>query len=209
MALAGKKKVEITSLDQLDLNAVYTYADYITWKFTERVELIKGKIFKMSPAPNSYHQEISANFVGIFYNYLKHKKCKVFSAPFDVRLPNPKVKSGRILNVVQPDMCIICDLSILDDAGCKGAPDIVIEILSSSTSKKDKKDKFDLYEQNGVKEYWLVEPFDKSIIIYTLNEKGKFVSLQRPMTEGDKIKTSIFKDLVIVVDEVFDRKENL
>ncbi len=176
MGTTVKQSKIITSLDQLDLNGTYTYADYITWQFSERVELILGKIFKMSPAPSSYHQEISSNLNGLFYNFLKKKKCKVYPAPFDVRLPNPKLKNGKIINVVQPDICVICDLNIVDEAGCKGAPDLIIEILSSSTSNKDKKDKFELYEQNGVKEYWMIEPFDKTAIIYVLNENKKFIA---------------------------------
>ncbi len=204
MGTTVKQSKIITSLDQLDLNGTYTYADYITWQFSERVELILGKIFKMSPAPSSYHQEISSNLNGLFYNFLKKKKCKVYPAPFDVRLPNPKLKNGKIINVVQPDICVICDLNIVDEAGCKGAPDLIIEILSSSTSNKDKKDKFELYEQNGVKEYWMIEPFDKTAIIYVLNENKKFIAYNRPYVITDKVQVHIFQDLIFDLAEVFN-----
>ena len=204
MGTTVKQSKVITSLDQLDLNGTYTYADYITWQFSEQVELILGKVFKMSPATSSYHQEISSNLNGLFYNFLKKKKCKVYPAPFDVRLPNPKFKKGKIINVVQPDICVICDLNIVDEAGCKGAPDLIIEILSSSTSNKDKKDKFELYEQNGVKEYWMIEPFDKTAIIYVLNENKKFIAYNRPYVNTDKVKVHIFQDLVIDLYEVFN-----
>ncbi len=200
----AKNKAPITSLDQLNPSAIYTYADYLTWQFNERVELIWGKIFKMSPAPNSYHQEISINVSTLFRNYLKRKKCKVYSAPFDVRLLNPKLKNGKILNVVQPDLSVICDLTKIDDAGCLGAPDLIIEILSSSTAEKDRTDKFELYEKNGVQEYWMIEPYDKTAIIYVLNENKKFIAYNRPYINTDKVQVHIFQDLIIDLSEVFN-----
>ena len=143
----------ITSLDQLDLNKKYTYADYMSWQFQERVELIKGRIFKMAPAPNRKHQEISGNLVHFISTFLWKKKCKFYHAPFDVRL----IKEGND-TVVQPDICVVCDLSKLDKQGCNGAPDLVVEILSSGNNRKELKEKFLLYEINGVQEYWLINP---------------------------------------------------
>ena len=118
---------EITNINQLDLSKTYTFADYLTWKFQERIELIRGKIFQMSPAPNRYHQRVSSNLHGMFWSVLKGNTCGLYSAPFDVRLINFKKSSdeNQIFTVVQPDLCIICDREKLDDKGCIGSPDLV------------------------------------------------------------------------------------
>jgi Uma2 family endonuclease len=123
----------------LDLSKSYTYADYLTWDFPERLELLLGKIFPMSPAPSTGHQDISSTLMGQIIQYFKNRGCKVFSAPFDVRLPSPseRKKPEYIDTVVQPDLCVVCDLSKLDKRGCLGPPDWIIEIMSPSTSKKD------------------------------------------------------------------------
>ena len=163
----------ITSLDQLDLNKKYTYADYLTWRLKERVELIKGKVFKMSPVPNVRHQRIASFLIRILGNHLEGKKCEVFSAPFDVRL-----KKEDQYTVVQPDLCVICDSNKLDEQGCIGAPDLIIEILSPGNSKKEMQDKFKLYEQAGVLEYWLVDPIREFVIVYHLNKDGVYSGSQ-------------------------------
>jgi len=112
-------------IEEPDLSGTYTYADYLTWQLGEMTELIRGKIFKMSPAPGSLHQKISGELFRQSANFLKGKKCQVFSAPFDVRLPlSNKSKSDReIITVVQPDLCVICDPAKIDERGCVGAPD--------------------------------------------------------------------------------------
>ena len=122
----------VTDINDLDLTKRYTYNDYLTWQFDEMVELIRGRVFRMSPAPLSAHQLISMEISGQIYDYLKGKKCKVVTAPFDVRLPLPpdRQTDAKIDTVVQPDICVICDLSKIDRRGCLGAPDWVIEILS-------------------------------------------------------------------------------
>src|ERR1700761_3418608 len=117
-------------LADLDINKVYSYADYLKWNFKERVELIKGKLFKMSPAPNRMHQKLSVHITGHLWNYLRGNTCNLYSAPFDVRLPRKSANDTDIITVLQPDICVICDESKLDDKGCLGAPDIVVEILS-------------------------------------------------------------------------------
>lgn len=158
-------------LADLDLNGVYSYADYCGWKFEERVELLKGKIFEMS-GPNRVHQKISGYLYVKIYNFLDGRKCDVYAAPFDVRLPKKSNEDKDIYTVVQPDICVICDEEKLDDRGCIGTPDIVIEVLSPSNNKKDLKYKYQIYEEAGVKEYWVVFPQDRSLMIYTLtNDK--------------------------------------
>ncbi len=193
----------ITDINQLDMDKTYSYADYILWKFQERVELFKGKIFKMSPAPSTSHQQISRTFAGNFYIFFKDKSCEFFTAPFDVRLLNKKKSTPEkdIYTVVQPDLCVICDVEKLDKKGCNGAPDLIIEILSPGNSKKEMDIKFDLYEEAGVLEYWLVYPEEKSVLIYILKE-GKYIGL-KPYTEGQTLKSTLFPDLEIELDKVF------
>ena len=125
----------ITNIDQLDLvNGIYTYADYLMWNIKDRVEILKGKIFKMSPAPTISHQGISFNLSGLFFMYFHNKPCKAFASPFDVVLKN---KNGKEDTVVQPDLCVVCDPEKLADGKrCQGAPDLIIEILSPGNSKK-------------------------------------------------------------------------
>ena len=196
----------ITDINQLDLTKKYTYADYLTWQFDEMVELIRGKVVRMSPAPNLSHQVVSSNFHVIIGSYLRKNPCMVFSAPFDVRLPLPleKQTANKITTVVQPDLSIICDRSKLDTQGCNGAPDWIIEILSPATSKKDLTDKFDLYQNAGVQEYWVVHPTDGTVIPYRLNDQGQYASPRpTPFAKGEKIPSRIFSDLVVDLEEVF------
>jgi Uma2 family endonuclease len=168
---------QITNFSELDLNGTYSYADYLAWKFEERVELIKGRIFKMSPAPNLKHQIISANLAGMLWNFFKKHECRVFNAPFDVRLEDSIKKANNAKNtitVVQPDICVICDINKLDDKGCIGAPDWIIEIVSPSTAERDLKVKKRLYEENGVREYWIVFPVEEFVQAFVLGENGKY-----------------------------------
>ena len=161
-------------LSDLDLSKTYSYADYLQWTFDDRLELIKGKIFKMTPAPASVHQRISWVISGELYSYLKNKNCQAYSAPFDVRLPRKgDNEDKKIFTVVQPDVCVICDPTKVDARGCTGAPDIVIEILSPGNNKKELDNKYDAYEEAGVLEYWLISPQDKSFLKYTLVD-GKY-----------------------------------
>ncbi len=191
----------ITNINQLDFNKRYTYADYLTWQFEEMVELIRGKLFKMSPAPNSYHQELSGNLSGLLWNALRRSPCKVFDAPFDVRLPSKK-DGETIYTVVQPDICVICDISKIDKRGCLGAPNLIIEILSQSTAQKDIKDKFEIYQEAGVKEYWIIHPEEQTLLIYTLDTAGIYQP-SRLLTKGDTVGVGVVEGLTINLDEVF------
>jgi len=189
---------------QLDLNKRYTYADYFTWIDDVRRELIDGFIKKMNPAPTKKHQIISSNIYGQLWNYLRKKKCKVFYAPFDVRLPKNGEKEGKdIFTVVQPDICIICDPDKLDDHGCLGAPDMIIEIVSSNNSKHDVKTKFELYQSHGVKEYWIVFPYESTIYVYLLDENNIYKNIGA-FAQDEKVKVNIFDDLFIDLAEVFE-----
>lgn len=193
----------IMDLSQLDLTKKYSYADYLTWKFTERVELLKGFIQKMSPAASVKHQRISANLLGEFYTYLKNKPCDIFSAPFDVRLinKNASTEDHQIFTVVQPDLCVICDQSKLDARGCIGAPELIIEILSLGNTKRDTQDKFQLYEENGVQEYWIVHPSDETVSVFDLiNDKYQ---LRTIYGNDEKIPALVLEDCVLDAVDIF------
>ncbi|WP_454058916.1 Uma2 family endonuclease [Elizabethkingia ursingii] len=191
--------MEITNINQLDLNKIYTYKDYLLWKFKEQVELYKGRVLKMSPAPSRMHQEISSNINRLLDKYFHLKKCKLYYAPFDVRFYDA---SGEIRTVVQPDLCVVCDESKLDERGCLGAPDLVVEILSPGNSKREMDLKFNLYQEAGVMEYWIVNPREKFILIYIL-ENGRFIGL-KPIIEGQSFKSVKFPELEINSEDIFE-----
>lgn len=190
----------ITNIDQLDLvNGIYTYADYLMWNIKDRVEILKGKIFKMSPAPTISHQGISFNLSGLFFMYFHNKPCKVFASPFDVVLKN---KNGKEDTVVQPDLCVVCDPEKLADGKrCQGAPDLIIEILSPGNSKKEMVNKYELYEEAGVREYWVVRPDYKEITQFVL-ENNKYRTLP-PIVEGTIIHSAIFPELSLQTEDIF------
>lgn len=189
----------ITDFNQLDLNKSYTYTDYLTWQFSERVELIMGKIFKMSPAPTSKHQHCITVLNYSFYNFLKGKSCRVFPSPYDVRLPlKPKIDN----NIVQPDITVICNPAKIEEEGCVGAPDIVVEVVSKSSVTRDLHEKYSLYEMAGVKEYWLVNPNDVSLLIFELDKNGKYQPT-KPLTMGDKATSQVLTGFSVDLDEVF------
>ncbi|GLU56662.1 Uma2 family endonuclease [Dyadobacter frigoris] len=196
--------MEITSLDQLDPNATYSYADYLKWRIDERIELIKGKIFKMSPAPATRHQLHVGEIYRRLSNHLYRNSCKVFISPFDVRLtPLKKSDSSKIYTVVQPDICVVCNPAKIDSKGCIGAPDLIVEVLSPGNTDKEMKEKFEIYEENGVKEYWLVEPDHHIVLVYKLNETGKFIGL-KPFTESEILTSEVVEGFEVLVKDIFD-----
>ena len=162
----------ITALSQLDPTKTYSYADYLTWKFDEFVELIKGKLMRPMAGPSRLHQRYLFNFTLIIGNFLRNKPCQAYFAPFDVRLTTAGANGDQqITTVVQPDICVVCDLAKLDDRGCVGSPDWIVEILSPGNTSRDTKTKFDLYEESGVREYWIVFPGVKTVAAYVLENE--------------------------------------
>ena len=149
----------------------------------------------MSPAPNRKHQEVAGNINRYFDLYFHNKNCKKYFAPFDVRLINftKSTDDNTVFTVVQPDLCVICDQSKLDKRGCIGSPDLVVEILSPGNSKKELGIKFNLYEENGVLEYWIVNPLEESVLIYSL-VNDKYVAA-KPLIDGEKITSPLFSEL--------------
>lgn len=180
----------------------YTYADYLKWTIEERFELIKGKVFKMSPGPATKHQVMVGFVFNKLYNHLQGKSCKVFVAPFDVRLPRKSVDDKSITTVLQPDVCVVCDPSKIDERGIIGAPDIVVEILSPGNNRKELANKYEVYEEAGVKEYWIIHPTEKTFFRYLLDAEGKFQP-QRLLTMGDEVRSDVLPDFVLDLEEAF------
>lgn len=195
----------ITELSQLDINKTYTYLDYISWQFQERVELLRGKIALMSPAPNLAHQRVLGRMHILMGQFLFDHPCQIFMAPFDVRLARRAAAAGDpIYTVVQPDLCVVCDTNKLDEQGCVGAPDLVVEVLSPGNSRKEMREKFDLYQEAGVLEYWLVDPDRKTIIVYLLDDQGVFMGKQ-PLTDQEIMETDLLPGFAMKLGEVFGK----
>lgn len=194
----------ITDISQLDPNGTYTYADYLKWRFDQSVELIKGRLYDMSPAPRARHQRIAMRALHDLLNHFGKQSCEVFTAPFDVRLPNPGYEPGfnnKVHTVVQPDICVICDPAKIDEFGCVGPPDWIIEITSPSTHKKDFNEKFDLYEAAGVREYWIAVPKSQEIYTYVL-ENDRYIE-RDTYEQGAKATSALFPELTLDLDWIF------
>jgi Uma2 family endonuclease len=196
----------VRSANDLDPTKTYTYADYLTWQLGEWVELLRGKLTRrMSPAPADLHQAIVGELHLLIGNYLHRKPCKVRVAPYDVRLftNGPNAADSTITTVVQPDICVICDPIKIDKRGCNGAPDWIIEVLSPGTFSRDTRDKFDLYEEAGVGEYWLVAPAEQSITAYVLDPATGRYRLSGEYGEPGPISSHTLPELAMTWEDVF------
>lgn len=181
----------------------YTFADVLTWPDDERAELIDGEVILMAPAPSRGHQGISVELTRQFANYLEGKKCKAYHAPFDVRLFEKDGDTPEDVDtVVQPDITIVCDLSKLDDRGCKGAPDMVVEILSPSTQRHDQLVKLGLYQRAGVREYWIVDPMNKTVRVMLL-DVGGVLQLHEVYDRAGVAKVNVLDGCFIELSKVF------
>ena len=181
----------------------FTYGQYCEWDDGERWELIDGVPYNMTAAPLRRHQGISTAVISRISEFLRGKPCKLYHAPFDVRLPDFEDQDNYdVPTVVQPDLVVICDEKKLDDRGCKGAPDLVVEILSPSTSRKDIGVKFALYERHGVREYWVIYPAEETLMVFTLGEDGKY-GRPKGYGRGDVATSSVLVGLELDVEEVF------
>ena len=180
-----------------EIKKYYTYTDYQAWDDNERWELIDGAPYAMSPAPSPAHQLLSSNLHLQFATFLKGKSCRVYYAPFDVRL---NAAGDDDCDVFQPDLLVICDRAKIDDKGCNGAPDMTIEILSQSTAIRDKVLKFNKYQHAGVREYWIIDPVDKTVLVFIL-ENGRYVASS--YSETDTISVHVLEGCKISLREVF------
>jgi Uma2 family endonuclease len=189
----------------LDLNKRYTYADYLTWLDDKRRELIDGFIHMVPPETFTTHQQVVGGVIGELYQTIKKHKlpCKVYLGPIDVCLPqNGETADDKIYNVVQPDMCVVCDLAKLNEQGCLGAPDLMVEVQAYTTNRYDVTKKFDLYETSGVREYWIVYPHEKAVIVYLLQPNGKY-DAGTQYTSGT-LPVQAFSGITIALDDIFE-----
>lgn len=179
----------------------YTFADYLSWNGEGRIEIMDGQIIMLAP-PARIHQEISVALTSQLFVFLEGKNCKVYAAPFAVRLFELEDDTPEdVQTVFEPDISVICDKNKLDDHGCKGAPDMVVEILSPSTAKHDLLFKMLQYQQAGVKEYWIIDPANKTVQVF-LNDGSAF----RPhavYTEADIAKVNVLQGCFVELSKVF------
>lgn len=180
----------------------FNYADYLSWANGKRCELIDGIPIDMTPAPSRMHQKVLGDLYNQFYNFLKDKPCEVYIAPFDVRLPSSGEQDETSSTVVQPDLVVVCDSKKLDERGCKGTPDLIIEVLSPETAKKDLSVKLQLYERAGVSQYWVAHPVDKTVMVFLLDERDQY-SKPSVFGEDEKMKVELLNGLVIDFSTVF------
>ena len=181
----------------------YTYRDYLTWPDGFRAELLDGAIFDMSPAPTRRHQQVSGELFKQIAVFLTGKPCEVYAAPFDVRLPDEDEPDDEVRTVIQPDILVICDQAKLDERGCRGAPDFVVEIVSPSTAARDQIHKVHIYEKAGVREYWIIHPTDKLVTLRRLGSAGRY-DIPRLIEGKGVLEISVLPGLVIDLDAVFD-----
>lgn len=179
----------------------YTFADVLTLEEGERIEIISGEAFMMA-TPSSRHQEISGELFRQLANFLEGKQCRVYSAPFGVRLfEQSSDKPEDIDTVVEPDISVVCDRNKIDKHGCKGAPDLIIEIPSPSTRRHDRLVKLNLYQQAGVREYWIADPDNESVQVFTLD--GSVLKLREDYGREDVAKVSVLDGCFIELSKVF------
>ena len=194
----------ITQLSQLDPDKSYTYADYLTWRFEEFVELIKGKVLRKMAGPSARHQRTSRQLGYAIEGFVRKGPCEMFQAPFDVRLTRSTGNGdAQIKTVVQPDIFVVCDRTKIDERGCLGAPDWIVEILSPGNLSHDTRTKFDLYEENGVREYWILDPGLKAVVAYALAATGRYELVAEYAAPGP-MPVAAVPGLVLQWADVFD-----
>ena len=182
--------------------ARYTFADVLTWEENERIEIVNGEAVMMAP-PSSIHQEISGALFAQLYNYLEGKQCRVYAAPFAVRLFERDEDSPEDVDtMVEPDLSVICDRSKIDKRGCKGAPDLIIEILSPSTRRHDRLVKMGLYQRAGVREYWIVNPEDRTVQVMLQDGAGS-LRIHEDYGQEDTAKVNVLDGCFIDLRKVF------
>lgn len=183
-------------------NEKYTFSDYLRWEGQERYELIDGEAYLLA-APSFTHQEVSAELHRQLLNFLVGKNCRAIAAPFDVRLFE-QADDGpeNVDTVIQPDISIICDRSRVDERGYRGVPDMIIEILSPSSTRHDKLVKFHLYQRAGLKEYWIVDPANRTVSVYQLDDTGRLVP-QEEYGPASVAKVNVLEGCFIELGRVF------
>ena len=180
----------------------YTFADCLTWNEDMHVEIINGELFMMA-TPSSRHQEISGELFRQLANFLEGKPCKVYPAPFGVRLfEQDGDRPEDVDTVVEPDISVICDRDKVDARGCKGAPDLIVEILSPSTRRHDRLVNLDLYQRAGVREYWIVDPENRSVLVFLPDGNGSY-RIREDYGSEDIARVNVLEGCFIDLKKVF------
>ncbi|GHT67244.1 hypothetical protein AGMMS50239_30070 [Bacteroidia bacterium] len=198
-------RVEESAAVYITPSGRYTYADYLTWQDYRRRELIHGVVHDLFSSPSMLHAKISRNLIFLFLWFVRKRKekCQVFHAPFAVRLSkNGEIADDKIDTVVEPDICVVCDASKLDTKGCIGAPDLIVEVQSPSTRRRDLNEKLHLYESAGVREYWTIDPPPKTLTVFLLQENSKYGA--GTVYKKGKAPVGIFEGLTIGLKELFE-----
>lgn len=187
----------------IDPIKTYTYKDYILYDENERIEIIEGKIYNMSPAPSRIHQKLITEILFKIRSYIEanNGECEVYPSPFDVILKNDNETIDESKNIVQPDISVICDKSKLTDKGCNGSPDMIVEIVSPYNPNNDFIRKLNLYDKYKVNEYWIVNPMKQNILVYKLDNNESY-GMPDIYTFKDKIKVGIYDNLEIDFDSI-------
>lgn len=179
-------------------NKLYTYADYLTYPENERIEIIDGQIYAMSPSPSRIHQKIILKLSTQIENYITSNKgpCEVYPAPFDVILKDDNEDIINSKTTIQPDISVICDKNKLTDKGCVGAPDLIIEVVSPFNPNNDYIRKLSLYDHYKVREYWIVNPMEETILVYSLDKNNQYAA-PKLYSFKDKVKVGIYDSLEV------------
>ena len=207
----GAKEPEAIYLTKNDFDNPsrrFSYADYLRIPESNHILEILNGILSLFAAPTTVHAHITTILSYHFVNFVKKKKgkCRVFHNPFSVRLSlDGATDDDKIFNVVQPDICVICEPSKLDSQGCFGPPDLIVEVLSPSNRKRGLIEKFNLYEGAGVKEYWVVDPKAKALTVFLLQPDGRYNS-ETVYKCNQKAPVHIFNGLEIDLNELFENK---
>lgn len=180
----------------------FTFADCLTWDEDERIEIVNGEAFMMA-TPSRIHQGICFEIGRQLGNYLEGKQCKVYPAPFGVRLFEQDGDSPENVDtVVEPDISVVCDRSKLDEHGCKGAPDLIVEVLSPSTQRHDQLVKLNLYQRAGVREYWIVDPENRTVRVMLQADDG-LLHVHEVYRQEDVAKVNVLDGCFIELGKVF------
>ena len=181
----------------------YTLADCLAWEEGTRGEIIDGEAVMMAP-PSTAHQLISMELARQLANFLEGRKCRVLPAPFAVRLfERAGDKPEDVQTVVEPDLSVVCDSAKLDKYGCRGAPDLVVEVLSPSTQRHDRLVKLDLYQRAGVREYWIVSPEEQTVQVLLL--RGGLLLPYELYGPEDIAKVNVLEGCFVELSKVFAR----
>ncbi|WP_240941633.1 Uma2 family endonuclease [Paenibacillus sp. HB172176] len=181
-----------------DGKTTHTFHDWLSWDGAW--ELINGKAYNMTPAPNSLHQFIVGELQFALRNYFQNKSGYIFTAPFDVFFSESN-QYDKPDHVTQPDLSVVCAKDQISKNGCHGAPQMIVEVLSPSTALKDFNEKFNLYQKFGVQEYWIVDPGNRTVHVYALQD-GAY-EVRELFTEQDTIQSVVFEAFRVPMTGLF------